>query len=116
MYAVKGRVVYPDGSPVTAGVVMFLSTSLKGKEFNARGEIQSDGSYVLSTFEVGDGVVGGKHQALVRELAVLVSEMAEDETPSPPAIDRKFARFDTSGLAFDISRDQTDLTITVTRP
>ena len=115
-YAVKGKVVYTDGSPVTAGVVMFLSTSVEGKEFNARGEIQPDGSYVLSTFELEDGVVAGRHRALVREVAVLVSEMANDETPGPPGIDQKFARFDTSGLEFDITADQTDLTITVTRP
>src|SRR5438067_1061279 len=54
LYPVRGKVTYPDGKPVTEGMVVFESKSEEAR-VTARGEIQSDGSFALSTHKPGDG-------------------------------------------------------------
>ena len=50
-----------DGQPVTSGTVRFKP--VQGRV--ATGAIQSDGSFTMSTFEDGDGVVPGTHAITV---------------------------------------------------
>jgi hypothetical protein len=64
LYPAGGKVTYPDGKPVTAGMVVFESKG-QDRPVTARGEIQSDGSFRLSTHRPGDGVPPGKYRALV---------------------------------------------------
>jgi hypothetical protein len=62
--APAGGVVTVDGVPFTTGNVMFApiatgDDSRAGRP--AMGRLQSDGSFVLSTYEEGDGAVVGEH-------------------------------------------------------
>jgi hypothetical protein len=98
-YPVRGQVVFPDDTPGRTGVVELQSTKHK---LNARGEIARDGSFVLGTYTDSDGVVAGKHKAIV------VQFLATDSTlgivhDHGDAIDRKFAAYGTSGLEFEIA-------------
>jgi hypothetical protein len=61
---VKGRVAY-KGKPLTKGMITFVPDGY-GRE--ARGDIQSDGSFVLTTFKPGDGVVAGEHRVTITHL------------------------------------------------
>jgi hypothetical protein len=63
---VSGKVTY-KGQPVTKGVVSFVPRGGPGVQTGqgATGEISSDGSYTLTTFENGDGAVLGEHTVLV---------------------------------------------------
>src|SRR5262249_10644587 len=54
-YPVRGTVTYDDGTPVTKGLVIFERVG-GGPPVTARGEIQPDGRYELSTDKPGDGV------------------------------------------------------------
>ncbi len=63
-YPVGGTVTFPDGTPLAGGLVQFRSVTGEHR-VGARGAIQEDGSYQLGTFESGDGVVEGDHEALV---------------------------------------------------
>jgi len=71
---VSGKVTQ-KGKPLTAGDVMFTpSGGPEGASGHiASGQIQSDGSYTLTTFNTGDGAVLGKHKVTVvaRETADL---------------------------------------------
>jgi hypothetical protein len=59
---VRGRVTY-KGEPVKYGTVHFMPSEDKGtKGPPALGVITSDGSYVLSTDEPGDGALVGSHR------------------------------------------------------
>jgi hypothetical protein len=58
---VKGKVTY-KGQPVTKGTVRFEP---EGFGRMARGELQSDGTYVLTTSKDGDGVVAGAHRVSI---------------------------------------------------
>jgi hypothetical protein len=61
---VKGKVLC-NGKPVPGGIVTFSvipkdANPISGKA--ASGEIQPDGTFVMSTFSIGDGAILGKHR------------------------------------------------------
>jgi hypothetical protein len=58
---VKGKVTY-KGKPLTQGEIVFEPDSA-GRE--AHGNIQSDGTFELTTFNPGDGAVPGTHRIAV---------------------------------------------------
>ncbi len=59
---VQGKITY-KGQPVPAGEVLFMPDESKGTTGPpASGTISSDGTYVMSTEESGDGAVVGTHR------------------------------------------------------
>jgi hypothetical protein len=107
-YPVHGKVTYPDGSPVTKGIVVFESNGA-ANAISARGEIQADGTYQLGTDKPGDGVPAGKYR-------VLVTPRLENPDAPEVTFDRRFADFNTSGLEFEVGSGDNDFSIQVTRP
>jgi len=63
---VSGKVTY-KGKPVTPGSVIFTPISGKGGETGqvATGQLESDGSFTLTTFNTGDGAILGQHSVTV---------------------------------------------------
>ncbi len=57
-YPAKGRVVFANGTPVKTGTV-----ELKSREhpIQARGTIDPDGHFELTTYRSGDGAIAGTH-------------------------------------------------------
>jgi hypothetical protein len=111
-YSVRGKVSYPDGSPLTQGMVVFESTSQE-RPVMARGEIQADGRYELSTTQPGDGLPAGKYRVLV---APKTDPTAVDKRPTEPPFDPKFTEFATSELVCEVQEQANEYAITVTRP
>src|SRR5438067_9892308 len=67
LYPVGGKVAYKDGADVSVlagGMVTFVPTDPEIK-VSAQGYIKPDGSFEMSTFREGDGVVPGKYTVLV---------------------------------------------------
>lgn len=65
-YPVHGKVVFRNGTPITAGVVCFQSQEDRG--VSATGTIGPDGSFVLSSFIAGaraPGALPGKHRVII---------------------------------------------------
>jgi hypothetical protein len=92
---VKGRITY-KGESVVKGAVEF-EPQLDGR--NASGDIQSDGTFVLSTFKPGDGAVVGTHRVFVR--------VGGDGYGPKPGTARellpaKFASAESSGLTAEV--------------
>lgn len=114
-YPVGGTVTFPDGTPLAGGLVQFRSVTGEHR-VGARGAIQEDGSYQLGTFESGDGVVEGDHEALVTPPPF---EGDRDEVRFvPEIIDRKHTSFATSGLRYTVLTDggENQFDIIVERP
>jgi hypothetical protein len=61
-YPVQGSVHFADGRPVRVGIVEFRS-QLDGRI--AKGQIDQQGHFQLSTFDKDDGAVAGPHQMVV---------------------------------------------------
>ncbi|WP_145177085.1 hypothetical protein [Gimesia aquarii] len=72
---VYGKVTY-KGKPLPLGSVTFIPDGM-GKA--ASGEIQEDGSYVLTTYSKGDGAIIGNHKVMIiseRDTSNLPAESA----------------------------------------
>jgi hypothetical protein len=78
---VHGKVTY-NGKPVDSGTVTFNPILGKGGETgqNATGQIEPDGSYVMTTFNTGDGAILGQHI-----VAVVVREKGSENQGKPRA-------------------------------
>lgn len=98
--SVSGKVTF-NGQPLKFGSVTFQPQ--KGQP--ARGEIQSDGTFTLSTFKPGDGAVVGPHKVRV---ACYESQRAPANTGGGEQslgkllIPVKYTFFDQSGLTAEV--------------
>jgi hypothetical protein len=111
-YPVHGKVTYPDGTPLTEGLVVFEQQQEGGKAIMARGDIQPDGTYRLSTNKPGDGVPPGKYRVMV----VPKSDLNEVDKPAAVPFDASFSEFTTSRLEFEVKANATEFPIQVTKP
>src|SRR5581483_8644754 len=100
-----------DGTPLTRGLVVFERAD-DGPPVTARGTVQPDGTYQLSTAKPGDGVPPGRYKALVNPLDL--SDVPDDQKKLP--FDVKYTRLDTSGLEFDVKPGPNDFPIKLDRP
>jgi hypothetical protein len=96
-YPVTGRISLNDGSPLTKGLVIFERIE-DGPPLTARGEVQPDGRFALSTDQPGDGVPVGRYKVVINPLD---SSDAPDEQKSLP-FDVKLLNIKTSELEFDV--------------
>jgi hypothetical protein len=96
-HPVRGTVALEDGTPVTKGLVV-LERSDGGPPLTARGEISTNGSFVLGTDQPGDGVPAGRYKVLINSMDL---SDTPDEFKKLP-YDVKYLKFETSGLEFDV--------------
>lgn len=109
---VSGRVTFDDGSPLDAGLVV-CEARVGDKPVMARGGLRPDGTFELGTDKPGDGARPGKYRVLVMPRGLSAAEASK----RPPIIDRKFEKYETSGIEFEVKAGQkNELNITVTRP
>ena len=114
-YPVSGKVVFADGTPFTAGVVEFSSTDPASKGQNARGKIQPDGTFTLTTFRENDGAVAGEHRAIVVWSPPMEAFADEKKQPRSP-IHPRFRDYEQSGLRFTVTKEKNEFTFTVAKP
>ena len=101
-YPVEGTVKFSDGTPLKGG---WIEVRLKAGSDRvlARGAIDVDGTFLLSTFQAGDGAVLGKHQVIVSP-ALPAGEQGDRPIPTT-VIHVKHTRFDTSAFEFDVTQE-----------
>jgi hypothetical protein len=100
MVPLTGKVIY-NGKPLEFGTVAFQPPG--GQP--ARGDIQPDGTFTLSTYRLNDGVVLGKHK-----VRVACYESQRPGTVKPPGeqslgkllIPKKYTLFEQSGLTAEV--------------
>jgi hypothetical protein len=103
-YPVEGIVVLEDGTPVQTGTVEFNSLQ---QDLTARGKIQPDGTFRLTTFKDGDGAVPGIHDAVVVQL-ISTEDLPLHEHDHGPTIAPKYSHYDSAGLRFTVHDDRTN--------
>lgn len=103
-YPASGRVEFTSGGVVHVGTV-----ELKSREHGvqARGSIGGDGSFVLSTYDAGDGAVEGAHDCVVVQF-VMTEDVAGHKPSTIGVVDRRYASYATSGLQVDISPNKSN--------
>jgi hypothetical protein len=113
LYPVTGKVVFKDGSPLRGGMVVFSPVDPES-HVGARGYIQADGTFELSTAQPGDGSLEGRYRVLVRP--PLQGRGEDDPLRKVPLIDLRYTQFETSGIEVEVKPGKNELTIEVDRP
>ena len=116
LYPARGVVVWTDGQPareLARGTVNLRRVEGEGSNTNAcaHGEIQTDGTFVLRTSGLGEGVPAGKYRAIVMPLRTISPGAPKAATPMAP----RFEREDQSGLDVTIEPEANQITLTVAR-
>lgn len=109
-YPAKGRVVFPNGSSVKTGTV-----ELKSRQHgtHARGTIEADGSFVLTTYEKDDGAVAGLHDCVVVQM-ILAEDAKFRLHGTYGVVHTRFASYATSGLTCTVEpKASNDIVLTV---
>ena len=101
---VTGKVVFPDGSPLTSGHVVF-SPADENLRAAAQGTIDGEGKFRLGTQSGGDGVAPGKYLVAI-----------EPDDRAGRAFDPRFESTKTSRLEFTVVPGSNDFTITLEKP
>ncbi len=102
-YQVNGKVVFSDGTPVQFGDIETLAAE---QRVNARGKIQKDGTFTLTTFTENDGAVAGQHKVIIMQSTAV--PLAANAKMGPVKHDHghdlgsKYRSYDTSGLSFTV--------------
>ena len=101
-YPAKGKVVFKSGNPVHVGTV-----EIKSREHGvqARGSIDPDGNFLLTTYTDGDGAVAGMHDCVVVQF-VMTEELKDFKPSVVGVVHPKYASYSTSGLTVEIKPDQ----------
>ena len=107
---VSGKVVFSDGTPLTAGWVVFETA--EAPRLSANGEIRPDGTFRLGMLKPGDGLPEGRYRA-----AVMPQSVAEEAAKTwKRPFDERYEKLDKSGLEFTVKSGSNDFAITLDRP
>jgi hypothetical protein len=107
LYPVKGKVVFADGTPLTAGTVEFRP--VENAFLAPRAEIYVDGTFRASTYAEGDGAPPGSYRVVITP-----PEQLDPGQPRPKPFDRRFSSFQTSGLEYTVKPGKNEFfTITI---
>jgi hypothetical protein len=98
-YKVEGQVLLPNGQPVTNAKVTFVPKALDGKSLPASGEVGSDGKFVLTTKETGDGAAAGDYYVRVAP-TTLVTNTGKTKAKAPFPL--KYSDVDSSGIEITV--------------
>lgn len=107
-----GRVVFTDGSPVHVGTVELKS---RDHGVQARGAIDTEGHFVLTTYEEGDGAVAGRHDCVVVQMVVLEG-MEELQHGTEGVVAPRYGSYATSGLEVEVRAEDSNALEIVLEP
>ena len=125
---IDGKLVAADGSPVSAdGYTVSFRTEVadkvtgKTKFMTSTGVVQPGGTFKLSTYKYGDGVVAGTHAVSIYFIGGVPNAQVQTEgstTPVAPAQARvqlpaKYQVAETSGLTATVTTDTRDIVLSI---
>jgi hypothetical protein len=113
-YPVDGRVVWKDGSPATELAGSQVVFDLPEKQTSARGIVQADGSFHLSTNKPDDGALAGEHKVAIIETRKQQGG-PDSSNIAPGVMDARFYDLKTSGLSATVKPGTNKITLTVER-
>lgn len=110
-FPVQGTITY-DGKPLSRGTIIFnpVDETLPA----SRGEIQADGTYVLSLSREGDGAVAGEHRVIVNSSTEVKSglEVNDPNYELPrPLIPPKYSSLSTTPLSETVKAEPNTIDI-----
>lgn len=116
-HPVSGRVVFKeDGKPAVGGTVEFEPLDSSAK-VSAKGVIDGDGRFQLTTYSANDGAIVGEHRVLVIPSVLKPGVEERARTPRQTGIIHpKYMSYETSGLKVHVKAGRNNFILEVTRP
>ncbi len=102
VYPVQGKVVFADGSIMTGGWVVFEPLEA-GKQVSAIGDIQGDGTFVLSTDGKSDGAMEGWYKITVHPP---LTNNPDENAKVEVVVHRKYLAATTTPLQREVKADR----------
>jgi hypothetical protein len=115
-YPVEGQIVWKNGSPAKELQGSFVLFELPEKQTSARGMIQADGSFRLTTNKPNDGALPGEHTVLIVEVGRQHLGGPDSSALAPGVMDARFSDPRTSGLKATVKPGPNKVTLTVEHP
>ncbi len=110
-YDLAGRVVFADDQSAAGDLAGYAVTAVcADPPITAVGVVEDDGSFVMETFQEGDGAVAGKYR-----VALTPPLPYGDEPPAAVLIDARYLDLATSGLEFEVPGEG-EVVLRVERP
>jgi hypothetical protein len=106
LYPVEGQVVWKDGAP---------ATELPEKQTSARGSIQADGTFRLTTISPDDGALPGDYKVLVIEIGRKALGGPDATAIAPGAMNSKYSDPSTTDLQATVRAGPNKITLTLER-
>jgi len=114
-FPVEGQVVWEDGTPAKElhlGSVIF---DLPEKQTGAKGMIQSDGTFRLTTNKPDDGALAGEYKVMVVEGARRPLPGGDGSQMAPGRMDSKYSDPSTTDLTATVAPGKNVIKLTVKR-
>lgn len=113
VYPVEGKVVWNGGAIAKELEGSHVVFELPERKTSARGIIQADGTFRLSTHKPNDGAPAGEYKVLILEDRKNAN--AEGTLLAPALLDPRFADLKKSGLTATVNPGANTITLTVER-
>lgn len=104
-FQVSGTVKFSDGQPLAGGQILLRPDN--DSKYSARGEIDTEGAFQVSTFKKGDGAIAGTHRVMItphvdREL---LDQPASARRRTKPILDARYQDLSRSPLEVTVVSD-----------
>jgi hypothetical protein len=115
LYPVDGKLIWKDGTPATELAGSHVVFEQPDSNVSARGIVQFDASFKLTTDAPDDGVPAGEYQVLVIEVARKSLGSAESGAIAPGVMDARFSDPSTSELTAQVEPGPNNVILSVER-
>ena len=107
----RGKAIFSDdGSPVPTGTVCFETDT-----YLARGDLQSDGTFIVGSLRQDDGLPAGRYRVYISGAQKVIGQNENGMNIYESLIDPKFANGTTSSIAIDVTPTTREFNIVVDR-
>jgi hypothetical protein len=114
LHPVEGTVVWEDGAPARELAGSHVVFDLPEKQTSARGIVQADGTFRLTTSKPNDGAPAGAYRVAVIETRKPLGG-PDSGASAPGVLDERFYDPTTSGLTATVKPGPNKVTLTVGR-
>ena len=112
-YPVQGIVQFEDGSRPMFGDIEFFNEANK---INARGKINRDGTFTVTTYTENDGAVAGTHKIIIMQITgdYLTAKISDQiQHDHGDLIHSRYNDYRTSGLECTVSSRENNFELTI---
>jgi hypothetical protein len=112
---VEGQVVWKDGTPAKELAGSQVIFNLPEKQTSARGSIQADGSFRLTTKKPDDGALAGDYKVLILEVGRKPLGGPDSTLLAPGVLDSRYSDPSTTDLKVTVKPGTNQITLAVER-